>query len=132
MVVEEFELFVDGSVPVAIAIDRMAEDRDTALVIDHRGDADMNHAAIAEIALGDVSGRQETIAGHRKLVRLQEVILKGPRKGILVDATEEKIRGVEVKAIQREVGELQGAKSGVSDDGMAFGEEGVQGASQAI
>jgi hypothetical protein len=109
MFVEEFELFVDGGMPIAIAIDRMAEDGDTSLGIDHRGDADMNHAAIAEIALGDVGRRQETVAGYRTLVGLQEIVVKGPSDGVLVGAAEGKVRGVEVKALQRKVGEFQGA-----------------------
>ena len=50
----------------------------------------------------------------------------------MVGAAEEEISSVEVKAIQREVGEFQGAEGGVSHDGMAFGEEAVQGTGQAI
>jgi hypothetical protein len=132
VVVEEFKLFVNGGVTIAIAIHRMAEDGDTPLGIDHGGDADLNHAAIAEIALGDVCRGQQTVAGQRALVRIQRIVARGPSNGILVGAAEGEIGGVEVKALQGKVGEFQGAQGGIGHDGMAFSEEGVQGAAQAI
>ena len=54
MVAEEIVLLLDGGVAIAIAVHRMAKDGDRPLGIDDGSDADLEHAAVAEIALGDV------------------------------------------------------------------------------
>src|SRR5262245_16575328 len=58
VLVQELELFEDGASAVAVSVQALAENGQTALAVDHGGEADLNHELLAGIAVADVSGGQ--------------------------------------------------------------------------
>jgi len=127
MFAEQFVLLLDGGVAIAIAVDRMAKDGDRPLGIDDGSDAGLEHAAVAEIALGDVSGGQQVVTGKYRGFASQVA-----GDGLVIDAAEGDVRGVEVEPLQREFSPFQGPHGDGGHDGMALLEEGIQGTAEAV
>jgi hypothetical protein len=56
LLVQELELFEDGASAVTLSVQAVTEDGQTALAIDHGGEADLDHEFLAGIAVADMGG----------------------------------------------------------------------------
>ena len=154
MFADQAELFVDGRTSVLIAVDGVAEEGQRAELIDHRANTGVHHhrtfgRIVGGAALGDVSGCQVAVAadGFLGFVGLFLLFLC-PRLfrwflvaaiydsftslRVFVLAGEQQMWGIVMHLLQRHV-ELAGrVQREMSQDGMTFLEESIEGTSEPI
>ena len=66
VLLQELELFEDGASAVALSVQAVTEDGQTALAIDHGSEADLNHELLAGIGVADMGGGQLRIPAESR------------------------------------------------------------------
>jgi hypothetical protein len=111
-------------VAIVIAVQALAQEGDGPEVVHHYSNADLNELGVIPMPVRDVSWG--------------EVISRRPGSGRrswprgLVGPGENEMGGVEVEAVEREVGEADGPGSDGRQDGVALAEESVEGSAQTV
>jgi len=111
---------------VLAAVEALAQNGNGTELVHDGSDADLNELGVIAIAVGDVSRRY--VAACR---RWPGQVL-GSRLGGRVGSVEAEVSGIEVQAVERELGQEDGLGSDGGQDGMALGEEGIECSSEAI
>ena len=111
---------------VAVAVQALAQERNGTQFIDHGGDADLDEFGVIPIAVGDVSRGDVAPVGRRPRGVLPGVAGRTHR------LRRSEVGRVKVQAVEREFGEVDGLGGDGGLDGVALGEEGVEGSAQAV
>jgi hypothetical protein len=126
VLVQQIELFLDGRVAIAVAIEDVTVDREGPEVIDGGGHSNLEHLVFGEVTVGDVGGRQFAVAPQGL------GCLGGTRHGRGVGSVEDQVGRVEVETIQGHLGPAQHIVGDTGEDGMALVEEGIESTAESI
>src|SRR6516165_10021760 len=110
MLLQELEFFEDGASAVALSVQALTEDGQTALAIDHGGEADLNHELLAGIAVADMGGGQLRIPAERGQGRGRTWLR------CRVGSREDQVRRVKMQSVEGQVGALQCLGGGTGED----------------
>jgi len=113
-------------VAVLVTVQTLAQERNRSQFVDHGSDADLDEFGVIPIPVGDMSWANVATVGGRP----RSVLRAG--FGGLIGSIEVQMGRVKVQTVEGEFRQVDYLGSNRGLDGVALGEKGVQGSSQAI